>query len=346
MQFKKESIFISAIRSFAKVLCGFIGLIIGAFILFFITGNMGSRYVMPKTSIHVVPDGNGITQITSDSSPLILRLNIEGVIGSNRLDFKTMEKSLSHVRSSHILSKRLAAVFLYINSPGGLATDSAEIYTLLKNFKEEYKIPVYAYVNGLCASGGMYIACAADKIYSNESSIIGSVGVRFGPVFNFSGAMSKLGIESQTLTQGKDKDSLNPFRPWKQGEAKDLIAIGKDTYDQFVSVVSENRPKLTKDLLMNKYGAQVYSAKTSEEYGYVDIGNSDYMSSLTELAEAAKIKKDQPYQVLEVKSVPSLFTDFVEQKSGLLTKLLFGKAADDLQAKLNMSDQLLYFYEQ
>ncbi|MDN3505483.1 MAG: S49 family peptidase [Rhabdochlamydiaceae bacterium] len=346
MQFKRESIFISAIRSFTKVLCGFIGLIIGAFILFFITGSMGPRYIMPKTAVHVVPNGNGITQITSDNSPLIVRINIEGVIGGNRLDFKTMEKTLSHLRTDYLMSKRLAAIFLYINSPGGLATDSAEIYTMLKNFKEEYKIPMYAYVNGLCASGGMYIACAADKIYANDSSIIGSVGVRFGPIFNFYGAMQKIGIESTTLTQGKDKDTLNPFRPWKQGEAEDIIAIGKDTYDQFISVVSQNRPKLTKELLINEYGAQVFSAKTSEKYGYIDHSNSDYMSTLSALALEAKIKKDQPYQVLEVKSVPSLFTDFVEQKSSSLLRLIFGKGGDDIQAKLNMSDQLLYLYEQ
>lgn len=345
MEFKKESIFISGLRSFTKVLCGFIAFIIGGFILFFALGTTGSHYVMPKTSIHVVPNGDGVTQVLHDNAPLILRIDIEGVIGQIRLNFNTIEKTLSAVRSNPRLKNRLKGVLLFINSPGGTASDSEEIYQLLQYFKKDFQIPIYAYVNGLCASGGMMIACSADQIYANSSSVIGSVGVIFGPNFNYTGLMEKLGIAQKTITQGEDKDTLNPFRPWKPNEEEDILEIAKSTYHRFVSIVSENRPKLTPELLMNKYGARVYSAQTSEALGYIDHANASYSNTLKDLAKAAKIEKDEDYQVLAIRPLPTIFSDLFEQKASFLAKLLKGSFGTDIEIKHPLSDKILLLYQ-
>ncbi|MCF7806345.1 MAG: S49 family peptidase [Simkaniaceae bacterium] len=344
MQFERESIFISAIRSFTKVFFGFIGFMLGIVVFFFIFGMMGSSYIMPKTTIFVAPNANGVTQIASDKSPLILKINIEGVIGSPKLNALTIEKTLSTIRSNPVYKSRIKGLMLYINSPGGAANDSEEIYFMLKRFKEEFKIPIYAYVNGFCASGAMYIACAADQIYSNTSSVIGSVGVVWGPFFNFSKLMEKVGIGSLTVSDGTGKDTLNPFRPWKPGEAEELDAIVGDSYDHFVAIVAENRPKLTVDKLKNEFGAKIFSSSQAEEYGYIDQSTAQYASTLLALLKEANVDEQKSYQVLEIRPAPSILLDVFDQKAHLLTKLFKGSLMSDIEMKHQLSDRLLFLY--
>ena len=344
MQFQKESVFISAIRAFAKVLCGFIGLIVGSILLFIVIGSFSGQYLVPKVSLHVAPNGEGKTVVMSDSSDLILKLNIEGVIGSKKLNFANLQKTLSYVQSAPSLRDRLKGVYVYMNSPGGGATDSEEMYALLKEFKEELKIPAYTYVNGLCASGGMMIACATDKILSNNSSIIGSVGVRLGPLFNYSGAMEKLGVDQRTFVEGKDKDSMNPFRPWEKGEGKDIEELMNQGYKDFISLVSKARPKLTPEKLRDTYGAQIYPSNLALEYGYIDGDNYHYGSAMRALAKEAKCEEGS-YQVLEVHVTPSLLTDLVEQKSDFLSSLFKGKFMSEIEMTHSLSDRFLYLYQ-
>lgn len=341
MEIQRESVFISALRSFAKVLCGFIGLIVGFVILFMVIGSFSQQYSIPKVTLHIAPDGEGKTEVMSDHSDVILKVNIEGVVGSKHLNFAKLQKALSHVRSSN-LQKRVKAVWLYVNTPGGGATDSEEMYSLLKAFKEELKIPVHTYVNGLCASGGMMIACASDKIYTNNSSLVGSVGVLLGPLFNYSGAMEKFGIAARTFTEGKDKDGMNPFRPWTPEDGKDIEIAMQEGYKDFLAIVSSARPKLTEDLLRNTYGAQIYSANLAMEYGYTDGDNYHYSTALKELAKVAQLDS---YQVLEVHVTPSFLSDLVEQKNDFLSRFFKGSFVSEIEMKHTLSDRFLYLYQ-
>ena len=101
--------------------------------------------------------------------------------------------------------------------------DADGIYRAIKHYKEQYQVPVIAYVDGLCASGGMYIACAADKIYATDVSLVGSVGVLFPSFMNFSKLLDTVGVQSLTISSCKGKDDMNPLRPWKEG-GKDVFS--------------------------------------------------------------------------------------------------------------------------
>ena len=213
------------------------------------------------------------------------------------------------------------------------------------NYKKTYNVPIYAFVDGLCASGGMYICSAADKIYATSPSIIGSVGVILGPSFNFSEAMEKIGVQACTITQGKDKDMLNPFRPWVPGEQQSLMDITHSLYMQFVDIVVSGRKELDKDKLINEYGAQVYVADQAHEYGYIDVPDTSYSVALKDLVTTAGIAEPQAYQVVQLEMPSSLLQSLIQSKSALFT----GKLTHVFQIAPGMSSELsgkfLYLYQ-
>ena len=127
-------------------------------------------------------------------APVILKIDIDGVIGIGDLTYKKIQNSLLDSREGLLAPNRVKALLLYIDSPGGSADDADDIYRAILSYKKKYQVPVYAFVDGMCASGGMYIACAADRIFSTPTSVIGSVGVLLGPTFNFSGLMERYGV--------------------------------------------------------------------------------------------------------------------------------------------------------
>ena len=204
-----------------------------------------------------------------------------------------------------------------MDTPGGTVTDSDAIYRALMEYKQKYKIPIYAFVDGLCASGGMYITSAADKIFATSSSVIGSVGVIIGPMFNVSQLMDKYGVHALNITAGKDKDMLSPFRPWKEGEDSSLRAITEALYQQFLSIVTSARPHLDKDKLINTYGAQIYDAALAEQYGYIEAANSSYSSALAALASVAQLEEHH-YQVFQISPPHFFFSDLASEKLELL----------------------------
>ena len=118
--------------------------------------------------------------------------------------------------------------------------------------------------------------------------------------------MEKVGVESLTLTQGKDKDMLNPFRPWKVDESAPLRQITADLYNRFVDIVTQARPALSKEKLVNDYGAKVFIAGEAAEKGYIDNGSSSYSDALAQLVTAAGIKDMKNYQVFTISPRRSL----------------------------------------
>ena len=318
MEVKRESIFVSAIRSFCNVFAGFIGVLVGIIIIAIVIGVLSKpQLVSDKTEVIIAADAEGNRKLLPHSTPVILRLNIHGSIGSKDLNSKTIQSQLLDSREGMLEGGRVKAILLHINSPGGTALDAHDIYQSLIDYKAKYKVPIYAYVNGLCASGGMMIACSADKILSGPIGIIGSVGVILGPNFNVAGLMERYGVKQLTLTEGKDKDMLSPYREWQPGEDASLRSITAYDYERFVNLVTKARPRLSRDKLVNEYGAQVYDPITAEEYGYIDDGNSSYSEALTALVNGADIEGD--YQVVELKVVHPVLSDLIEGKSPILT---------------------------
>lgn len=342
MNLTRESIFGGALRSFCTSFAAMIGILFGFFVIAIAVTMVSKPNFLPeKAQPMIMPDAQGQRALLPGNSPVVLRLNLHGVVGVG--DF-TAEKISNLLLDSQedFLQGRVKAVLLHINSPGGLAIEGEAIYHALVDYKLKHSVPMYAYVEGICASGGMMIACAANKIYASESSMIGSVGVIMGPVFNFSEAMAKYGIESLTLTEGKDKDALNPFRPWKPNEAESIQHVMASTYDQFLTIVTRARPNLSREKLVNEYGANIFIAKEAQTFGYIDDGSSNYSQALTALVQAAGIKDKVEYQVVQLESPRPFFPDLTHSlfKTGTIThKLDLGPQFDPA-----LAGQILYLY--
>ena len=346
MSFHRESIFLLAIRS----LCNSLGVVLGAFVAVFIViftlSTLSPPTLLPeKSNVTIAPDAEGNQELLHPASPAILRIDIRGVIGMENLKTENIQNILIDSRTDFLKRDRVKAIFLYVDTPGGTADAAAGIYQALLDYKHKYKTPIYAFVDGMCASGGMYISSAADKIYTTPSSVIGSVGVLLGPTFNISTLMDKVGVQSKAITQGKDKDMMSPFRPWKEGEDKCLIDITKAMYDQFVEVVTTGRKDLSKEKLVEVYGAQVFDAATAKELGYTDGANFNYYQVVKSLALAAEIPEGTEYQVVELSKPRSFFSELAQNKFSLLS----GKVHHTFQIAPYMSSELsgkfLYLYQ-
>jgi signal peptide peptidase SppA len=344
MHFTRESVFVGAIRSFCSSFAVILGLSLGVTAIFIGMMMMGGpNYLPPKSDFMIMPDSQGNRSILSAEAPVILRIDIRGVIGMGDLTAEKIQNILLGSQEDMLKDKRVKGVLLVMDSPGGFASEADAIYRALMDYKTKYKLPIYTYVDGMCASGGMYVACASDKIYATPGSVIGSVGVRMGPTFNFSDAMTKVGVSALTITAGKDKDEMNPFRPWKPDEAASIQTIVSALYDQFITIVATARPRLTKEKLIHEYGADVFIAQTAENFGYIDDARSDYAMSLMALSDAAGIGKEQPYQVVQL-SPPQPFLSGLTQsifKQGKIVHAL------DLPPQMSpeLSGKLLYLYQ-
>jgi signal peptide peptidase SppA len=132
------------------------------------------------------------------------------------------------------------AVALAINSPGGSPVQSHLIHLRIKQLSAEHKLPVIAFAEDVAASGGYMIACAADEIICDDSTIIGSVGV-IGGSFGFAGLLNKLGIERRLYTSGERKAMLDPFLPEKPEDVERLKSVQRDIHEDFIALVKASR---------------------------------------------------------------------------------------------------------
>ena len=135
---------------------------------------------------------------------------------------------------------RARAVALIINSPGGSAVQSHLIFQRVRQLSAEKKVPVVAFVEDVAASGGYMIACAADEIFADPSSIVGSIGV-IGATFGFDKLIDKIGIERRIYTSGVNKAMLDPFLPENPDHVARLKAIQEEIHGTFISLVKSRR---------------------------------------------------------------------------------------------------------
>lgn len=321
MQLSTDSIFRSAIRSFCKTFFAVVGVLFGLFLCSILYALVsGASLIEQKTTMHLLPDASGSRNETAIASPAILQINVHGVIGDpNALNTEIIENILLDSRSGLLGENRVKGILLHFDTPGGTVVDSHNIYEMLKNYKAKYNIPVFGFVDGLCASGGMYIASAADKMFSGPAGIIGSVGVVIGPFFNVSSALTTLGIQAKTITEGLDKDMMNPTRPWKENEDASLKAITAFFYNQFVDIVAQARKRLDKTALINTYGAQVFDPIEAEKLGYIDVAMSSRNEALLALLDAANIDPAKPYQVVSLSPIENWVSALMKGNSSLLT---------------------------
>jgi protease IV len=171
-----------------------------------------------------------------------------------------------------------AGVILRINSPGGSPVQSGYIYDEILRLREKYPdTPMYAVISDICASGGYYVASAADKIYADQASIVGSIGVRMDN-FGFVEAMKKLGVERRTLTAGESKALLDPFAPQNKKVIQHMQGLLKSVHNQFINAVKQGRGDRLKEV-DGMFEGLIWTGDQSVEIGLVDeLGNSSYVA--------------------------------------------------------------------
>jgi protease-4 len=169
------------------------------------------------------------------------------------------------------------AVVLRINSPGGSPVQAGIVYDEIKRLKTKHNKKVYAVVEEMCASGAYYIAVAADEIYVDKASIVGSIGVLMDG-FGFVGLMDKLGVERRLLTSGDNKGMLDPFSPENPRQTAAAKATIEQIHRQFIAVVKEGRGarlKPTPDTFSGLY----WNGEEAIRLGLADhTGNLDYVA--------------------------------------------------------------------
>ncbi len=136
--------------------------------------------------------------------------------------------------------KGAVAVALAINSPGGAPAQSALIVKRIRSLAKEYELPVFAFAEDVAASGGYMLACAADEIFADDTSVVGSIGV-ISAGFGFPELLKKVGVERRVYTAGTSKGMLDPFQPEKPDEVEHLKELQRDVHDVFKELVRERR---------------------------------------------------------------------------------------------------------
>lgn len=202
-------------------------------------------------------------------------IDIQGVIsgaGQVRSDYVTASLRAAYEDTN------TAGIIIRINSPGGSPVQAGHVNDEINRLKNKHPdIPVYAVIGDLCASGGYYIAVAADRIYADKASLVGSIGVIMSS-FGFVDAIDKLGIERRVYHAGKHKAFLDPFSPERDEEVEHLDELLDGIYQQFVQTVREGRgDRLARNDKI--FSGLVWTGEQSLELGLVDeLGNTDYVA--------------------------------------------------------------------
>lgn len=194
------------------------------------------------------------------------RIDIAGVIES---EGRTNATKIIAALQAAFKDKSTKGVILRINSPGGSPVQAGQIYDEIKRLKKKYPdTPIYAVVEDIGASGGYYIAAAADRIYVDKASLIGSIGVLMDG-FGFTGSMDKLGIERRLLTAGENKGFLDPFSPIDAKQREYAQKMLAEIHQQFINAVREGRGKrLTETAEL--FSGLVWNGQKSVELGLAD----------------------------------------------------------------------------
>jgi protease-4 len=165
--------------------------------------------------------------------------------------------------------KGTAGVILLINSPGGSPVQAGMINDEIRRLRVKHPtVPLYAVVEDVCASGGYYVAAAADKIFVDKASIVGSIGVLMDG-FGFTGAMEKLGVERRLLTAGENKGFLDPFSPQNKEHREHAQEMLNEIHQQFIDVVRQGRGKRLKET-PEMFSGLMWTGSKSVELGLAD----------------------------------------------------------------------------
>jgi len=238
------------------------------------------------------------TRIQGDSGPKVVMVDIEGLITSvdreGPLGMPGPESTVARLREQLDRAREdedVRGLLVRINSPGGAVTAADVAYRELLRFKEDRDIPVVAQLMGVAASGGYYVALAADVILAHPTSITGSIGVISAGI-NVSGLMERFDVEDQTFTSGEFKDAGSPLRPMTPAERGYLQSLIDDLHARFEEVVRTGRPRLQPAQIERLADGRAFTATQAAELGLVD-GIGYIPNAIDELERRMGVEESQ-----------------------------------------------------
>ncbi len=206
------------------------------------------------------------------SVPIVSVVRMEGVIASGRAGFRSSQlnmRTLAGPLERAFKMRDAVAVALLINSPGGSPVQSSLIAKRVRALAEENELPVVAFTEDVAASGGYWLACAADEIYADASSILGSIGVIFSG-FGFQEFIRRYGIERRLYTAGDHKGSLDPFSPENPDEVARLKTAQATIHESFKDLVRTRRADKLKAPEDELFTGEFWTGTQAQKLGLID----------------------------------------------------------------------------
>lgn len=213
-------------------------------------------------------------QHAAPTGPHTALVEVRGEIAA---DTEASAENINAALKSAFEDVNAKAVVLRINSPGGSPVQAGMVYDEIRRLKAKHDKKVYAVVEEICASGAYYIAVAADEVYVDKASIVGSIGVLMDG-FGFTGLMDKLGVERRLITAGENKGMLDPFSPLPERQRALAQAMIDQIHQQFIAVVKEGRGNRLKET-PDTFSGLFWNGEESIKLGLADhTGSLDYVA--------------------------------------------------------------------
>jgi protease IV len=274
----------------------------------------------------------------SDAKNKIAVVKLDGVIaGESRDKFMGL---LEAVRKDNTVR----ALVLEIDSPGGGVTASDEIYDAIVDLKKEKNIKVYASMNSLAASGGYYIACAADEIYAQRTTLTGSIGVLFSRM-DLSAMGEKYGIRDGSIVSdgATYKDAGSMFKELTPDQTVYFKSILNDAFDTFKNVIKEGRGDRLKGDINEIANGKIYSARQAKELGLVD-GDTQYLNDVIDIA-VQSLKLVDP-TIIRIERTPTFFEQLAggQAKAGAGVNVNLNLNLDQKMVRDLFQPQVMYLW--
>lgn len=248
------------------------------------------------------------------SDPLVNVVRLQGAITNSGQGLD--DPSLAGIIEKAFSKGKPVAVALQINSPGGSPVQSALIAARIRRLSAEKDVPVFAFVEDVAASGGYWLACAADEIFADQSSLVGSIGV-ISAGFGLQDMIGKIGVERRVHTAGKSKSFLDPFRPEKPEDVARLDGWLSQLHENFIGYVKERRGSKLADN-PEHFTGEVWIGANAKAEGLID-GIGHLVPTLKErFGEKTRFRRYGPrrslIQRLSASISASLF-DLIEERA-------------------------------
>lgn len=199
--------------------------------------------------------------------PAVAVLRLEGFIGGRGRRGISLRRHAGAIERA--FRRGRAGVALVLNSPGGSAAQSALLYRRIRQLADERNVPVFAFAEDVAASGGYWLALAADEIYAEETSLLGSVGV-ISAGFGLQDLMRRWGIERRLHTAGENKSLLDPFLPEAPRDVERLTALQRDLHDSFKTLVRTRRGARLRGEEGMLFSGEVFTGRGAVAAGLID----------------------------------------------------------------------------